>query len=533
MHHHQPPLEPVLRKEGRHPFRDDGFSPCIEGCKLLATDGLRREIHSWGVAGSGGQLEVPFLLSISIVAENAGRRNAECGGRYRDSEQQVLMRFLSRVLWREGMHLTQHHFQAQGRYVEDSIASALTLLSPSSFGATQLVLDDEAVRNGMAVLRSASGIMPDGSPFYLNEGEMVPPPLAFADRYSPVAASHLLHLALPAYLPDGPNIGSQTGRYRSESRTMRDTVTGTDAGTVELAHREYRLTLDTDLRPGDVELPIARIVRDGSGHYRYDADFIPPCLKLSGSERLLRLTRDIAERLEARNTTLSNERQGIGDAAGFAAHEVASFWMLHTIRSHVGVMRHHLLSRESHPERLYIDLARLVGELSTFTLNTRPQDIPPYNHHQPETCFAPLVQLARQCLDTIVSSGAERVNLTADRANFFGCAVPDERHYRNTAWILGVRVAGGDLSRAGTVPQLVKVCSRKHIERVVNEGRAALALTPLGAPPAAVSPRPGVAYFDIQLAGPCWELISRVRDVGVYVPDSLPGAEVVLHLVST
>jgi type VI secretion system protein ImpJ len=31
------------------------------------------------------------------------------------------MKPLSRVVWHEGMHLAQHHFQAQNRYFEDSI----------------------------------------------------------------------------------------------------------------------------------------------------------------------------------------------------------------------------------------------------------------------------------------------------------------------------------------------------------------------------------------------------------------------------
>ena len=32
----------------------------------------------------------------------------------------------AKILWREGMHLAQHHFQSQSRYVEDCIATALS-----------------------------------------------------------------------------------------------------------------------------------------------------------------------------------------------------------------------------------------------------------------------------------------------------------------------------------------------------------------------------------------------------------------------
>ena len=72
------------------------------------------------------------------------------------------MKFLSRVVWSEGMHLGPHHFQTQSRYFEDSLWFLSAHLRRNPWGLLALALDAEAIRNGTAVLRYASGIFPDG-----------------------------------------------------------------------------------------------------------------------------------------------------------------------------------------------------------------------------------------------------------------------------------------------------------------------------------------------------------------------------------
>ena len=56
------------------------------------------------------------------------------------------MKFLSRVVWSEGMYLSPHHFQVQSRYFEDSIRFATSSLWFESFGLVGCGLDAEALR---------------------------------------------------------------------------------------------------------------------------------------------------------------------------------------------------------------------------------------------------------------------------------------------------------------------------------------------------------------------------------------------------
>ena len=79
------------------------------------------------------------------------------------------MRVLSPVVWSEGMHLAQHHFQAQGRYFEELTEYALSSLFFQPYGLVRCELDGDALLNGSAALTHARGIMPDGLPFHFPE----------------------------------------------------------------------------------------------------------------------------------------------------------------------------------------------------------------------------------------------------------------------------------------------------------------------------------------------------------------------------
>ena len=65
------------------------------------------------------------------------------------------MKYLSRVVWSEGMYLGPHHFQVQSRYFEDTIRFATSSLWFEPWGMTDCALDSEALRNGTISLLHA------------------------------------------------------------------------------------------------------------------------------------------------------------------------------------------------------------------------------------------------------------------------------------------------------------------------------------------------------------------------------------------
>lgn len=454
------------------------------------------------------------------------------------------MKHLSRVVWNEGMYLAQHHFQVQGRYFEDSLGFALGHLFFRGYGLAGAALDAEALLNGTVSLVHARGLLPDGLPFDIPASD--PPPAAreVRDLFSPTQDSHLVLLTIPAYRTGSANCAPAEERTQPRSRfvpqtnLVPDEATGGDEQPVVTGRKNFRLRLDHEVEGDEVALPLARVRRDGSGHFVYDPSYVPPCLQIGASEQLLSLLERLLGMLEQKSGAMEAERKGGGKGLReYAGHEVANFWLLHAVRSGMAPLRHLLELRYPHPEQLYVELARLAGALSTFALDGDPRSLPLYDHDRLGDCFAELERYIRRHLEIIVPTNCLAVPLERVTDYLYVARVIDQRCFgRGAHWILGVRSDLGRGEVVGRVPSLVKICSSKHVERLFKEALPGLTLHHLPTPPAAVSPRIGTEYFGIGRTGShttqvCWSAIAQSHELGVYAPAALRGAGLELFVV--
>ncbi len=435
------------------------------------------------------------------------------------------MTTLSRVVWSEGMHLAQHHFQAQTRYFEDLTSFAVRSLFFEPWGLTACELDAEALLNGTVSVAHASGILPDGLVFSFPD-EPGPPPLDIQELFSPTQEAQLVFLTIPEYRAGAANAGAD-GRFSAETVRVPDEVSGEDPRPVGVARKNFRLLLEDAPRDGLTAMPLARIRRDGSGHFIYDPDYIPPVLRIGASERLLALSARLLQVLNARADSLRAERAAApsGAGVGYASREVSSFWLSHALHSSIPTLRTLVEGRSAHPEQLYTELARLGGALCTFALGSHPRTLPLYDHRDLGACFAALERHILRHLEVVLPTGGLTFPMRRMDDFYFAVAVQDGRCYEDARWFLGVRGALPAAALAERVPQLVKVCSARHIQRLVREARPALGLEPVSAAPAAISPRFDTQYFALASSGPCWTLIRETHEVGVYVPAAIPSAE--------
>ena len=61
-----------------------------------------------------------------------------------------------------------------------------------------------------------------------------------------------------------------SARFRAETQMLHDETTGRDEKPVQIGRKNIKLLLDTEAAGDLVTLPIARIMRDGSGHFIFD-----------------------------------------------------------------------------------------------------------------------------------------------------------------------------------------------------------------------------------------------------------------------
>ncbi len=447
------------------------------------------------------------------------------------------MKSLSRVVWSEGMYLGPHHFQAQSRYFEDSIQFATSTLWFATYGLVGCELSAEALRNGAVSVSHARGIFPDGLVFEMPESDPLPEARNIAELFPPTRDHLTVHLAIARHVPDGVNCSIAGGaepdglRYIGEVKPLHDETTGRDEKPVRLGRKNIRLMLDTEITAGMVTLPIARIMRSGAGYFVFDPEFIPPCVRISASERIMTLLGRLIEILEEKASSLSLPKQDGTSKAAFSTREIANFWFLHTVNSSRTPLQHLYMSKRGHPEELYLEMLRLGGALCTFALDSHPRSLPVYDHDNLDKCFGALDRHIRTHLEVIVPTNCISIPLHTTGDYLYAGEVTDQRCLGRSRWILGIRSQIGEAELITRTPQLIKVCSKQFVPELVKRALPGLQLTHLPTPPPAVSPKVEVQYFGIGRAGPCWDHLAQTKAVGVYVPGEFPAAEVELLVV--
>lgn len=448
------------------------------------------------------------------------------------------MKQLSRVVWSEGMYLGPHHFQVQGRYFEDSIRFATSSLWFEPWGMAGCELDSEALINGTLSVLHARGIFPDGLPFHMPQHDPLPPPRNIAEEFPMTRDRVTVFLTIPARKENGLNCVPKeevTGlpvRFVAENQMLFDETTGRDEKAVRLGRKNIQLALDLDNPDPETSVAIARVMRDGTGSFVFDPTFVPPCVQVAASERVLSLLQRLVDILDDKSRSLGRGKSsGASLWSEYSTSEIATFWMLHSINAALAPLRHQLKVKRGHPEELYQELSRLAGALCTFSVDHHPSRIPLYKHRELDRTFEELDTLIRLLLETMVPTQYIQIPLEKTAEYFYRGAVTDQRVLNPSKWILSVRSPGLEADVIRKTPQLAKFCSIAFVPKLVERALPGLPLTHLPVPPSAIRSRVDAQYFTISCKGPCWDSISQSRQIGLYIPGDIPDPKPELFVI--
>jgi type VI secretion system protein ImpJ len=434
------------------------------------------------------------------------------------------------------MYLGPHHFQAQSRYFEDSIRFVTEALWDGTYGLTGCALDEEGLSNGTVSIIHARGIMPDGTAFHMPESDPLPAPRDVGAVISPASNRLTVLLALPWHKNNGvncalPPAAPDGARYIAETQTLHDDTTGQDEKEVRLGRKNLRIIFETEVSDDWMTLPIARVMRSGSGKFVFDPAFIGPTLQIGASRRLMSLLGPLIELMEEKIGGLTRAAEASGGAIGFSTREIASFWFLHTVNASLSPLRHFYFSKRGHPQELYLELSRLAGALCTFALESNPRLLPPYDHEHPDACFDALDRHIRDHLELIIPANCLSIPLHLTADYFYAGEVTDQRCFGRSAWYLAVRADMGDVELVTQAPHLVKICSERFIADLVRRALPGLPLTHTPVPPPAIGAKAGTHYFLVGKTGPFWDHIVSTKHVGIYIPGDIPKPEIRLFAV--
>jgi len=443
------------------------------------------------------------------------------------------MRQLQPVVWSKGIFLSPQHLQAQDRFFEENLRFVSSAVSWRNWGFFSLQLDAAGLSEGRLTLTQASGIFPDGLLLDMPSSDAPPGSRTLEECFPAGRTACAFWLAIPQERPSGINIGLQRGtagtRFYSELQMLRDENSSGVEKPVSLARKNLQILAEGENLEGSVLLPLAQVQKTEAGSYRFDPEFAPPLLNLKGNELLTGILRSLIETMIARSSQLAgSRRQRNQSLADFSASDIANFWLLYTINSHLPAARHLLDAKQVHPEALFLHMLSLAGALTTFSPKMEPRDLPQYDHERLGPCFLALDNAIAELLDTVIPSNFVALPLKPLRDSIYATAIDKDQYFENSRPYLAIATDLRDADLISRAPALLKACSATHIEQLIRQALPGLKLTHVPVPPRAIPVKLRYQYFTLEKTGPVWEAVTRARNFAVYAPGEIPNPEMEL-----
>jgi len=446
------------------------------------------------------------------------------------------MRALQPVLWAKGTFLTPQHLQTQDRFLESLVQFRVDALNFRPYGFLKLQLDHEQLQSGTAAVAEAEGLFPDGLPIEVPRSDAPPPARAFNDFFEPGREALDVYLAVPEYKPNGVNVSTPNQRletrYFAEVALVRDEVNGISERPVQVARKNLRLVFEGESRQGFSLLRAARVRKTAADAYELDPAFVPPLLAIGASDFLMSIARRLLEVLSAKSSMLAGlRRQKNQSLAEFTASDIANFWLLYSVNTHLPLLRHLFETRGGHPEELYSIMTGLASVLTTFSMEIQPRDLPAYDHDNLGPSMAELDEKLHHLLATVVPSNFVSFALKLVRTSIYGCSLDQDKYLTNTRMYLALNAEMDEGELIDKAPKLVKVCSATHIEHIVKQALPGVPMIHVSSPPSAIPLKLNYQYFSLSQQGLAWEAIQRARNFAAYVPGDFPNPQLELIIL--
>lgn len=429
-----------------------------------------------------------------------------------------------KIVWSEGMFIRPQHFQQQERYLEFFARAQTSALHGHFWGFHDLQLDPDALSLGKILIISASGIFPDGTPFHLpGQGQ---PPLPLNVPAS--CKNEIVYLACPMQRHGSPEIAfdpdDDSGtRYRADTADVQDVCTGSGtAAEIQFADLRLRLIPASEIPNGWIALGVAQVIECRQDNTAIlERSYIPPTLAADLNPVLNGYTREIAGLLAQRGELLSQRlsQPGRGGVA-----EVADFLMLQLINRWQPPLQHYCEIPNLHPEKLYVGLLQLAGDLSTFTRdNRRPITYECYRHDDLRACFQPLMADLRRSLSMVLEQNAIQIELIERAHGIRFAVIPNVELLESCNFVLAVHADIPPETVRSYFPTQVKIGPVEKIRDLVNLHLPGVAIRGLPIAPRQIPYHAGYNYFELDTHHELWKRLNNSGGLAMHIAGEFPG----------
>lgn len=433
------------------------------------------------------------------------------------------MTWKSKVVWSEGMFMRPQHFQQQDRYIENFVEGRCSVLNKYGWGIKKLELDQQALALGKIAIRSARGVLPDGTPFSFPDDDDPPPAL----EINPDVRDEIVYLALPVRRAgmiecDTHDHFLTLARNKLVEIEVKDSIAGADAAApLHIGQLRLRMMLQRAERADFAYIGIARITEiKADKQVVLDSEYIAPVVDCQASARLATFVTDLRGLVHQRAEALAGR---VSEAAQGGAAEIASFLYLQIMNRYEPLIEHVANVEGLHPEVLYRLCLEMAGELATLTTETRrPPKFAVYRHDDLKATFAPVITELLRCLGQLPDEVAVPIALEEKKYGIRVATVTDRRLFAKANFVLAVKASVRPEQIHTFFPQLAKLASLEDIRNLVNSQLPGIGLRLLPAVPRQIPFHAGYVYFELDRSSEHWKRLENSAGIALHIAKDIP-----------
>jgi len=434
----------------------------------------------------------------------------------------------NKVVWGEGLFLQPQHLQQQERYFEHLVRTSTAGLVPFAYGLSQLDIDTDLLTLGKFAVRSAAGILPDGTPFNLPGDADHPHPIDLPETLRNATLYLMLPARQPGAIETAPAERTETAaRFVVGEHEAIDTNAGyQSSATVPIGKLRLRYGFEGDSRQGHVAVGLARVIEVRSDRsVMLDDTYIPPLLACGVPGVLAGFITALQGLLHHRAEALAGR---LSESAARGAGEMSDYLLLQVCNRYEPLMTHFAATlAQLHPEPFYRVAVSLAGELATFTESRkRPPVFPPYRHDDLHATFRPVMAALRQSLSAVLEQTAVPIPLQERRFGIRVGPITDRSLVTDATWVLAVKAQIPPETLRRNFPNQIKIGPVEQIRELITVALPGIAIRALPVAPRQLPYYAGSSYFELDRSSPYWAALTRSGGVAIHITGDIPGLEI-------
>lgn len=437
----------------------------------------------------------------------------------------------NRVLWTDGLFLQANHFQQQERYFEHQLHTAHKTLAPFYQGLSTLEICQTSLSQGVFRLNAIAGCLSDGCFFNAPHHADLPSHLNLTAEH--VGKTVYLSLSTPGAFGDQLQLESDTKeqkRYVAKSIETRNVFEAeSNIEALEVAQENLQLHVANHAPEGFSVLKIAKINEvDSLGQVHLDTHFEPARIVINDSNFLNTILRDIINLIDQK---LQQNYQRAMQATQKAS-QFNDFMLMQACQRHRGLIEHLAHHSAHHPEKMYLALIALLGDLEFLAGPNKTKRQPQYQHFDLFTTFTRLFENISQILSISTEQFAVQIELQAQSPIKRVAHVRDRSLLTQSRLILCVRANLPSATLVKHVLSTIKIGSDFQLEHIIKYNLPGVGLAPLTQCPSELPAYNDFVYLELQIKGyEQWEQVVQSQTLAIYCPENLPGFEAELWAI--